>query len=346
MEQSERIAQLIIKSFGTELTEEEEKELNNWQKASPENLNLIEEFRNDNSFFKRLHEYDQVQEDIRLYVDSNPEQELESEDIEEQEEAETAAGKVIQSNRFFRKYWWAAAALIGVIIVTVYFFRNKPEILKLVTSKGQIDTIVLSDKSRVILNGATCLSYPAMFTGSERHVSLSGEALFEVLGNDARPFTVEVDAQSPVLVKANNSIFNLMGYKDSSQVITSVYRGQAELHMSNEIIPVKAGEKMVLDSVGNHSTNDFDTSKTVNWLCETMEFERAPKVAAVISRLAQWYGKKIVYPDPTGVASKLDLTVISTFKKCEGLKENLLQLKEIGLQFDTDEQKIVVTKRK
>jgi len=342
MEQSERIAQLIIKSLNGELTEEEAKELDNWQKASPENLNLMEEFRNDNSFFKMLCEYDQVQKDIRLYVDTNPEQELEPVDIEEQEETEN---KVIKPNRFFRKYWWAAAALTGVIAATVFLFR-KPEILKLVTLKGQIDTVVLSDNSRVILNGATCLSYPAMFTGNERHVSLSGEALFEVLGDDERPFTVEVDARSPVSVQTNRSIFNLMGYKDSSQIITSVFSGRAEVHKRNELIPVNAGETMVLDSVGKHFTRAFDTSKTINWLCETMEFDHNPKVVTVIAKLAQWYDKEVVYPDSKSIDSTLNLTVISSFKKCEGLKAGLQHLNDIGLQFDTDEQRIVVTKRK
>lgn len=343
MEQSERIAQLIIKSLTAELTEEEAKELNNWQKASPENLNLIEEFRDDNSFFKLLHEYDQIQEDIRLYVDTNPEQELESEDIEEKEKTEN---KILKSNRVFQKYWWAAAVFVGVITVIVFLFKNDPKILKLATLKGQMKSIVLSDNSKVILNGASCLSYPAIFTANDRHVSLSGEALFEVLGSDERPFTVEVDTRQPISIQTHRSIFSLMGYKDSSQVITSVFSGRAEVYKKNEIIPVNAGEKMVLDSVGNHFITDFDSSKTVSWLCETMEFERAPKVVAVIARLGQWYNKKIVYPDSIGISSLLDLTVISTFKRCEGLQANLTQLKEIGIQFETDEQRIVITKRK
>ncbi|HXB07649.1 MAG TPA: FecR family protein, partial [Puia sp.] len=58
------------------------------------------------------------------------------------------------------------------------------------TPRGGQYQLTLSDGSRVWLNAASSITYPAAFTGNQRTVTISGEAYLEVAPDKARPFRV------------------------------------------------------------------------------------------------------------------------------------------------------------
>ncbi len=59
---------------------------------------------------------------------------------------------------------------------------------------GQYIRLTLEDGTSVWLNASSRLEYPVLFTGKERRVRISGEALFEVERDEKRPFIVETFA--------------------------------------------------------------------------------------------------------------------------------------------------------
>ncbi len=58
----------------------------------------------------------------------------------------------------------------------------------LITPRGGQYRVRLADGTKVWLNAASKLEYPAIFEGNERLVSLTGEAYFEVATDVQRPF--------------------------------------------------------------------------------------------------------------------------------------------------------------
>jgi ferric-dicitrate binding protein FerR (iron transport regulator) len=116
---------------------------------------------------------------------------------------------------FFLRTWFRFAAAVvllaagSVVYLLIKDARLKPvdgqlanrsfnekatEILfnSIATPRGEQYQLVLPDGSKVWLNAASSLRFPAKFTGCKRKVELSGEAYFEVAKNAAMPFILEV----------------------------------------------------------------------------------------------------------------------------------------------------------
>jgi transmembrane sensor len=122
--------------------------------------------------------------------------------------------------RISRTGWRVAAASVLELALGAGFllYPARDEIRITVheyaTPVGQIDTVVLSDGTQVTLGGATSLH--VRYAGHIRHVQLSsGEALFEVTEDAARPFIVEMPNGS---VRVLGTQFNVHRGPDAATV--------------------------------------------------------------------------------------------------------------------------------
>ncbi len=91
-----------------------------------------------------------------------------------------------------QKWYWAAAAVALVMFASIYFLQKTfvAEPVLLADSGQTISAIQLSDGSTITLRPNSLL-YEVTISDSEHSYSLSGEALFEVVNNPERTFTVE-----------------------------------------------------------------------------------------------------------------------------------------------------------
>ena len=90
--------------------------------------------------------------------------------------------------------------------------KAAPEIYNTIeTPKGGKYQLILPDGSKVWMNAASSLRFPAVFKGKERHVELTGEAYFEVAKNKKLPFTVQTKDQT---IYVTGTQFNVMAYND------------------------------------------------------------------------------------------------------------------------------------
>jgi ferric-dicitrate binding protein FerR (iron transport regulator) len=93
--------------------------------------------------------------------------------------------------------WWRMAAAFTLLAVAAYLLwylayptANGASILQASTSGYDIRKVILSDGTIIWLKGNSTITYPREFTGAERHVALTGEALFEVAKDPGHPFIV------------------------------------------------------------------------------------------------------------------------------------------------------------
>lgn len=81
---------------------------------------------------------------------------------------------------------------------------------------GHTLQIVLSDGTRVYMHPGSRLVYPERFIGSDRKVTLSGEAYFCVAHNPERPFTVHTEHGD---VRDYGTEFNVSAEADKTEVV-------------------------------------------------------------------------------------------------------------------------------
>jgi transmembrane sensor len=94
--------------------------------------------------------------------------------------------------------WWRMAAAFALIAVSAYVVWRiayspaaaGPEILQASTAGHEVRKVMLADGTIIWLKGNSSVTYPDKFSGSERHVTLTGEALFEVAKDPGHPFIV------------------------------------------------------------------------------------------------------------------------------------------------------------
>ncbi|MBC9929851.1 FecR family protein [Chitinophaga qingshengii] len=157
---------------------------------------------------------------------------------------------------------------------------------EITTPRGGQYRLVLQDGSKVWLNAASSLRYPATFTGSTRTVELKGEAYFEIAANARQPFIVHTAVQE---VEVLGTHFNVNAYDDNAQVQTTLLQGRVSVHAGNNKMILQPGEQASLShQSGALSKATVDANTAVAWKNGYFIFNDT-YLTAVLQQLSRWY---------------------------------------------------------
>ena len=170
------------------------------------------------------------------------------------------------------------------------------------TPKGGQYQVVLPDGSKVFLNAASVLTYPASFADlKERRVRLKGEAYFEVAKaimkgqgekhkGERMPFIVETDKQE---IKVLGTVFNINSYADEPIAKTTLIEGS--------VIVKAAGRRELLAPGYQASTgadglkiNEANMDEVLAWKNGYFMFE-SEDIATVMRKISRWYNVDVVF---------------------------------------------------
>lgn len=167
-------------------------------------------------------------------------------------------------SRFSWKSWLqvAAACIIVVLSLVNYNMIHKQKQLStqnftVSAEKGQRAFVTLPDSTKVWLNSDTKVSYPADYGMKERHVTLAGEAYFEVAKNPAKRFVVEAKGMQ---VEALGTAFNINAYRDDNKIIASLFSGSVRVSYEDHVAILKPHESVKVDLL----TRNFSQYKDEN----------------------------------------------------------------------------------
>lgn len=208
------------------------------------------------------------------------------------------------------------------------------------TPKGGQYQIVLADGSKVWLNAASSLRFPASFSGKERKVELTGEGYFEVAKNTSMPFRVNVgDMQVEVL----GTHFNVNAYEDEHSVATTLLEGtvriksEASIDPESDAVTLRPGEQADLAKDGdlkiNHSVN---LTEVVAWKDGNFEFNNTP-VADIMQQISRWYDVEIDYK---GALPAQQLT--GKISRGVNLSQLIEMIQYTGVNAEINNKKIII----
>ena len=160
------------------------------------------------------------------------------------------------------------------------------------TPKGGQYAITLSDGTKVWLNAASSLRFPAAFIGKSRVVELTGEAYFEVAKNPAMPFKVKVKNME---VEVLGTHFNVNAYEDENTVSTTLLEGSVKVTSGNDHKTISPAQQVIMNENGSLNVADnVDVEEVIAWKNGELRFENT-KVSKIMRQLARWYDVEIAY---------------------------------------------------
>lgn len=167
------------------------------------------------------------------------------------------------------------------------------------TPRGGQYQVVLPDGTKVWLNAVSSLRFPAVFTGKERVVELTGEAYFEVNHNNL-PFIVDIISVNGRpgggRVEVLGTHFNIKAYLDEATVKTTLLEGSVDMKSTGSHYILKPGQQAQLHkNNGLMSLNEHaDVEEAVAWKEGRFVFNEAG-VETVMREISRWYDVEIVY---------------------------------------------------
>ncbi|SMC90221.1 FecR family protein [Pedobacter nyackensis] len=192
------------------------------------------------------------------------------------------------------------------------------KLMAVYTSNGGLYQLTLPDGTKVWLNAASSLKFPATFAGaSQRRVELSGEAYFEVAKviQQAKrlPFIVVSDGQE---IEVLGTHFNVSAYKSNGGVRTTLLEGSVMVRLSaqkdklsktmdpasvdplkieggkTEVL-LKPNEEAILTGT-DIAVKHVDAAEAIAWRNGEYIF-RNTSLNDIMDVVARWYDMDVVY---------------------------------------------------
>jgi len=171
---------------------------------------------------------------------------------------------------------------------------TKPLYNTIKTPVGGQYQLNLPDGSRVWLNAASSLTFPANFNGNDRKVTLKGEAYFEVAKNQGKPFIVSsIVANRTQEVKVLGTHFNVNGYENEETIKTTLLEGSVQVSSGAGVKVLQPGQQSVLDQ-NKINIYQVDANQAIDWKNGDFVFSDEG-IHSIMRKLERWYDIEVVY---------------------------------------------------
>lgn len=213
------------------------------------------------------------------------------------------------------------------------------QINTLTTPSGGQYMLILPDKTKVWLNAESSISYPSVFAGNERNVSLVGEAYFEVAKDKQHPFKVKAGAAE---VRVLGTHFNIMSYAEEGQTQVSLAEGSVRVDVGNDSKVLKPGQQASIKAGLNHiAIKNLDMDDVTDWKNGLFQFDNTP-LEQVMRQIKRWYSVDVIYQ---GV--KPDLYITGMISRSNNVSKILELIERTGgIDFVIGDKQIIVKKAK
>lgn len=200
----------------------------------------------------------------------------------------------LRSTEFSSWYRFAAAALVILTLSTILWYQFAPSRLDVIASRStQVQTVILSDGSTVTLRPNSELAYTKNQSNFVS-VVLTGEAVFDVVSNPTRVFTVETE-NSRVVVTGTR--FNVKTSDSESSVYLLEGSVTFESTDASNAVVLNPGQASAIRQDGIPSEPfEFDEQSVIGWIQSRLMLNNRSLIS-VINELEAHFDVVIQIPD-------------------------------------------------
>lgn len=148
----------------------------------------------------------------------------------------------------------------------------------------------LPDGTKVWLNSESSLKFPAVFSGRDRKVELTGEAYFEVAKNTLVPFKVYASGTE---IEVLGTHFNVNAYRKSG-VITSLLEGSVRLKASGNESLLEPGQQGITAADGKINVSKVNVLDAIAWKNGYFVYQD-DSIYKIMEQAARWYDVEVEY---------------------------------------------------
>lgn len=233
-------------------------------------------------------------------------------------------------------HWRSVAAVFLILTSAMYYFwsqipapDNTPEPIHYAAGNEQQRVITLGDGSEIRLNSNSEIWISGTFGEPNREVELKGEAYFEVVHDEEKPFVIHTPDAT---VKDLGTAFNVKAFPDENNVQVAVTEGKVTLwsdeQSEKEAVELNPGQFGFLN-LQDHSieVDEFENSNYLSWMNGRMEFDNVP-LKQVCKQLSRIYGAECEFSIP----EMKELILSSNFER--GSLDKALEVISLTLELD------------
>lgn len=169
-----------------------------------------------------------------------------------------------------------ALPIVSACLTYLYMSRDSKlysEMSDLYVADGSLDSLRLSDDTKVTVNAGSSMIYPKRFNpnASERGVFVNGEARFEVTKDPNRPFIVHV---ANLNVKVLGTHFSVKSYSEDPHVTVTLEEGLVKVYDNRHTMFLHPNEQLVYDRRnGNMTKSRIDAVAANSWTKGELDFK-------------------------------------------------------------------------
>lgn len=237
---------------------------------------------------------------------------------------------------------WIPAILLLAAGGYVYYNQTQsPRFAEIYVPKGDMQTIIFQDGTKIILNADSRLKYTPGFKLFSREVELEGEAYFEIAKNKIRPFTVHT---SGIDIKVLGTKFNVKAYTDESDITTTLNQGHVRVSdIQGKSLELFPGEQIIYEKKNGtmHKRSLENVSDYSGWKTNGLYFTDT-RLDDISKELSRKFNKEIVLMDQS--LENSIYTISFNNMPLDSILEDLTRISPI--KYEKINDKILIYKRK
>ena len=180
-----------------------------------------------------------------------------------------------------------AAAVLFLIITTYWWTTSNDQMVTFQTAL-QSNQFELPDGSQVWLNQNSKISYSKAF--KTRDIALEGEAFFDVVRDESRPFTISSGATE---TRVLGTSFNVRAYPEDEEVVVTVTSGSVELaakDIPDQRVILTVNEAGIFQKTEKQvAKTKVENDNSISWKTQQLSFNNT-SMKAVFEAMERHFG--------------------------------------------------------